>query len=245
MHCLKCVSLCPQHCHSISQSKHAFERTNCIACGKCVSAHCENLEVFGNDVSVDEIILEVLKDKKFYANSGGGITLSGGEPFYQAEFCLELLKQAKAHDLHVCMETCGFASKEIIEKSAEFVDVYLFDYKETNPQNHKAYTGVDNHLILENLYLLDNLGKSIIIRCPIIPGYNDTDEHFNGISSLANQLKNVVQIEIEPYHSLGAHKYAKLNREYTLSNIALPSNETIDLWIEKIQKQTKVKVLKA
>lgn len=205
----------------------------------------EALEMSGYEISVEEVIKEVLKDKDFYENSGGGITLSGGEPLFQTDFCLELLREAKKNNLHVCMETCGFAERHVMEETAGLVDIYLFDYKETNPARHKEFTGVDNKLILDNLKLIDELGKSIVLRCPIIPGYNDREEHFAGIAAVANKLKNLVEVEIEPYHTFGAEKYKRLDKEYHLSGVDAPDGEIVDLWIEEIKKNTRVKVSKA
>ncbi len=245
VNCLKCIPLCDNGCHYLEENTHKFDRNNCISCGKCINTHCEALEISGYDATVDEIINEIIKDKEFYDNSLGGITLSGGEPLYQSEFSLELLKQAKAHNLNTAIETCGFAKREVIKKFIDVVDLFLFDYKETNPIKHKNFTGVDNKLILENLHYLDSNGKQIILRCPIIPNYNDTAEHFNGISELANTLKNIVHIEIEPYHSLGETKYSKLGKDYNINSSKEIDEKTINLWIEKIQKQTKTKVLLA
>lgn len=202
-------------------------------------------EIAGYEISVEEVIKEVLKDKAFYENSGGGVTLSGGEPFYQSAFCLELLEQAKENGLHVCVETCGFAGTSILEQTAEFVDLYLFDYKETNAWKHKKFTGEDNRKILENLKYLDKIGKKMILRCPIIPGYNDRKEHLRGIADIAGFLKNLVEVEIEPYHTLGAEKYRRLGRRYDLSEVRSPEEETISMWIDEIQKHTTVKIERA
>lgn len=240
--CLRCVEKCPNNCHKVLDLKHIYNRSNCLACGKCLG--CEALEISGYIIDSDDVIKEVLKDKLYYDNSGGGLTLSGGEPLYQSEFCLEILKKAKENDLHICMETCGFANKDIIKKSAEFVDIYLFDIKETNVEKHKKFTGVDNKLILENLKTLDEMGKSIVLRCPIIPNCNDCDEHFEILGKLAESLNNILRIEVEPYHSFGEAKYSYLNREYILNNMASPKEKIVDLWISKIQENTKAKVIK-
>ena len=203
------------------------------------------LPVVPYEMTAEDVIQEVLQDKAFYDNSGGGVTFSGGEPLFQAEFCLELLKGAKETGLHVCIETCGFASKEMILQTAEYVDLYLFDYKETDSEKHKTYTGVYNEKILENLKELDEIGKKIILRCPIIPGYNDRAEHFAGIGILASELQNLIEIQIEPYHNFGVEKYKKLRRKYSLSDIHAPEEETVNNWVAEIQKYTVAKVVKA
>ena len=122
--------------------------------------------------------------------------------------------------------------------SAPFVDLYLFDYKLSDPGAHKRFTGTDNRQILENLTLLDSLGKDIILRCPIIPTVNDREEHFAAIADLANRLKHIREIQIEPYHDLGVSKYAKLSREYTLSHVQPVPLETAQEYVSKIQAMT-------
>ena len=194
---------------------------------------------------MEQILEEVLRDKPFYDNSGGGLTVSGGEPLYQAEFCLELLQRAKESGLHVCMETCGLTPPEILEKLAPFVDIFLFDYKETDPERHKVYTGVDNAQILQNLRLLNSLGKQIVLRCPIIPTLNDRPDHFRGIGALAEALEQVGEVVVEPYHAYGASKYERLDREYTLPSINAPDGETVERWMAEIQKYTGKPVKKA
>ncbi len=242
VHCLQCVALCPTHCHKKGVNGHEFNRAECLACGKCLNALCDALEGQGRPMDADEVLTEVLKDRAFYDNSGGGLTLSGGEPLSQAAFCKELLTKAKQEGLHVCMETCGFAPQEAITALAPLVDIFLFDYKESDPDRHKAYTGVAQDLILQNLRLLNELGRSIVMRCPIIPSYNDRSDHFAGIARVANELAHVEEIVIEPYHTLGSAKYTRLGRTYALSDVAAPTKETVRHWIEEIQKHTGVPV---
>ena len=244
VHCRRCVPLCPQGAHIINDEKHIFLREKCIACGRCLTPSCEALEIKGADISAEDILDEVMKDKLYYDNSGGGLTLSGGEPLWQTGFCLELMKKAKERGLHICVETCGFLPKETIEKSAEFVDIYLFDIKETDAERHKKYTGADNTLIIDNLKFLDSIGKKIFLRCPIIPNVNDRDEHLQAISALAESLENVMEITVEPYHSLGENKYERLGREYSLFGTRQYSDDEVSEIIQKIQARTHVPVKK-
>lgn len=234
--CGRCIPLCPLSCHSIADGKHIFDRTHCIKCGACTETYCGTLEKVGKKISSDEVIAEVLKDKVFYENSGGGMTLSGGEPLFQFDFALELLKKAKENGLHTAMETCGFTTAERIRRIAEYTDLFLFDYKETDSRLHKEFTAVDNALIINNLEVLDNMKKDIILRCPIIPGYNDRQDHFDGICRTANRLKSVLHVELEPYHSFGGSKYSSLGR--TERTIAMPSDSEKYSWLAAISKKT-------
>lgn len=245
--CGKCMSVCPAGCHSISKDGvHELSRENCIVCGKCADVcYAEALEMAGYEKTVDEVVAEVMKDEIFYQNSGGGLTVSGGEPMAQFDFVYELLKAAKERGLHTCMETCGFSSEENYRKIAEYVDIFLFDYKLTNPDEHEKYTGQNNELILSNLRMLDSIGAKTVLRCPIIPGINDTDEHFGAIASLANELGNVLEVNVEPYHPLGSGKAAMLDKEYKIGDISFPEDETVKEWIEKIKANTNVEVKKA
>ncbi len=229
-----------------------FYKDKCTGCGRCrgITAAdrdfvCFNgaKEICGKTVTADEVTAEVLKDKPFYENSGGGVTLSGGEPLAQYDFSLELLKKAKANGIHTAVETCGYAERSKILEIAKYVDLFLFDCKETDPELHKEYTGFDNKVILENLKALSDTGSKIILRCPIIPGFNDRAEHFKGISEAADKFSGIVHIEIEPFHPLGESKYSALGREY--ANIQTPDTETVDNWIEQIKLGTKKEVKRA
>lgn len=243
--CGRCAAVCPHGCHSFSNGVHSFDRSKCAGCGKCIDASCPALSFYGSVADSDEIIADVLKDKVFYETSGGGITISGGEPLAQPDFCVDLLKKAKEQGLHTCIETSGFASAETIEKTLPLVDIYLFDCKETDPENHKKYIGQDNAVILKNLRMISQSGGKIILRCPIIPGVNDRAEHFSGIAKLAEELDGVSEIQIEPYHSLGKGKYSALGMEYSLESEPVPDSDTAEKWIGEIQKHTQKKVSRA
>ncbi len=243
--CRKCAHVCPKDVHVFANGKHILARENCIGCGKC-EEEClyEAIEIAGKEKSVDEVIDEVLKDKIFYETSNGGITLSGGEPLLQYDFSLELLKRAKTEGIHTAIETCGYASEEKLIEIASFVDLFLFDYKITDAQQHKKYTGVSNEKIISNLKLLNSLGKQIILRCPIIPGINDTDEHFSAIANLANELNSVLEVNIEPYHPLGKSKAEKLGKEYELSGLDFTTDEQTQKWIKDVASKTNKPVKK-
>ena len=246
--CIGCgqCRICPQQCHQFNDGIHQFDRTACIQCGKCAEVCPPGaLEMAGKEDRIEDVLTEVMKDEAFYRNSGGGLTLSGGEPMLQFKFTLALLQAAKEKGLHTCIETCGFAPEDHYRQIAPYVDIFLFDYKETDPIRHKEFTGVDNTLIRRNLYMLDELGANIILRCPIIPTLNDTDAHFAGIARTANELAHVMEINIEPYHPLGSGKSELLGKSYALSTLTFPSEETVTGWINAIQQQTHIPVRKA
>ena len=143
------------------------------------------------------------------------------------------------------METCGFATGEQIRQIYPYVDIFLYDYKESNHDLHKEYTGVPDDIILCNLRLLDSLGAKIILRCPIIPGLNDRSDHFMGIAGLANSLENIISIDIEPYHPLGSGKARMLGRNYPLADLGFPSERAVENWISTVCSYTTVPVKKA
>ena len=244
--CGKCVPKCANGCHIIGENGHTFLREKCKNCFLCVESCPQNaLEKTGYVISSEAALDEVLKDAAFYKNSGGGLTVSGGEPMSQFDFTYSLLKSAKENGLHICMETCGYAKAENYKAIAPFVDIFLFDYKITNSAQHKKYTGVGNEKIIENLKLLDSLGAKTILRCPIIPTINDTDEHFKGIAQIADSLKNIIRIEIEPYHPLGANKSEMLGKAYALEDLSFTDEKTVDMWLNTIKQNTKIEVKKA
>ena len=214
VHCLRCVTACPQGCHTAIDGRHAFDRTACIACGSCLSPLCEVLEVAGDIRTIDSLLEEIQKDALFYENSGGGLTLSGGEPLLQADACEELLRRAKELGIHTCIETCGYASAEALEKTLPWSDLYLFDWKESDPVRHKEYTGVDNSKILANIQKLAQTDKEIWVRVPVIPDFNDTETEMAAIADLVSRLPTITRVTLMPYHTLGASKYPTLGLIY-------------------------------
>ncbi len=244
--CGKCIAACKNECHTIGENGHIFDRNNCNKCFACSEVcFAEALEKTGYEITPEAALEEVLKDSAFYENSGGGLTVSGGEPMAQFDFTYALLKMAKEKGLHICMETCGFANSESYKKIAPFVDIFLFDYKITNKDDHKKYTGVSNEKILENLKMLDLLGAKTVLRCPIIPTVNDNEEHLLGIAKTANELTNILGIEIEPYHPLGSGKSKMLGIDYPLSELNFADEKEVEGWIKLIFENTKTNVKKA
>lgn len=207
--CGGCERVCPNHCiHN-----EVFDRTHCTRCGKCTEkCFAGARELIGRSMSVDDVMVEILKDKIFYETSGGGMTISGGEPMFQADFTAELLKAAKANGLHTCLDTCGYCEWGEFEKVVPYVDLFLYDLKETDPMRHEKYTGVPLEPILDNLHRLDQSGAKIILRCPIIPGLNLRDDHADGIVAIAEGMKNIRRIDLLPYHPLGIAKAERIGR---------------------------------
>lgn len=244
--CGSCLKVCPKGLHTIGeQGEHLIDRERCARCFACSESCVGALEAAGKEMSVEDVLTEVMKDKAFYDNSGGGMTLSGGEPLMHFDFSLALLTSAKEQGLHTCIETCGYAPWEHIEALIPYVDIFLWDVKEIDPARHKEYTGVSNERILENLRKLSAAGAEIVLRCPIIPGLNDRKEHLSGIAALAEELSGVTRVDVEPYHPLGQGKSEALGRDYPLSHLSFPENETVQGWIDTIAAGTGKTVKKA
>lgn len=191
-----------------------LERGKCTVCKKCTEkCFAGAREVIGRMESAENVIKEVMKDKIFYDNSSGGMTISGGEPLFQPEFTLELLQLAKKQGLHTCLDTSGFASGDVIEKVLPVVDIFLYDLKESDAEKHLEYTGVPLEVIIKNLELIDRAGGRTILRCPVIPGLNDRVDHAMGIAETANSLSNLLEINIMPYHPLGENKAVNIGKK--------------------------------
>ena len=241
--CLECFNICS--CHFIDENgKHQINRNKCSTCGKCVDACSGALEICGKEMTAKEIIDIVLKDKAFYENSGGGLTISGGDPLYNIEFTKNILIEAKKYNLHTAIETSGYCSKEKLIEIIPYVDLFLYDYKETDLSLHKEFTGVSNEAIINNLFILNELKKPIILRCPIIPSFNDRGEHFRSIGEIAEKLENILRIEILPYHLLGKDKFNHLGIKYELKDIYPADEKTIEGYIKNIMRHTNKKVVK-
>ncbi|MBL8029197.1 MAG: glycyl-radical enzyme activating protein [Fibrobacteres bacterium] len=161
---------------------------------------------YGELMSVESIVAKVIKDRPFFEQSGGGVTLSGGEPLFQYEFAKALLTAFKQNGIHTCLDTTGFISKEKLEQIAPLVDVFHYDFKHGDSSEHKKWTGVPNELILANLELLNSRRAKIILRCPIIPGVNDTELHFKHIAELAKKYTAIQKIDLLPYHHYHSFK---------------------------------------
>ena len=241
--CGWCFENCPSKGHLMENGRHVLDRSFCIRCGRCAEkCYAGANTLVGREMTVEEVLADVMKDLPFYENSGGGMTLSGGEPMYQMEFTAALLAEAKGKGLHTCLETCGFAQLSQFMRILPDVDLFLYDLKESDPARHQLYTGAPLQLILDNLRALDEAGASMILRCPIIPGMNDRPEHFQAIAETASQLKNVLAVNIMPYHPLGESKLSRLGRPGQVENKSFADENAVTGWIKAIQDGTVVPV---
>ncbi|MGY0613642.1 glycyl-radical enzyme activating protein [Vibrio sp. FJH11] len=232
--CGKCIDVCKAG--AISRSNPNFiDREKCIECGACVDV-CPTgaLEIKGKRMSVEQVLLELKKDENLFRRAGGGITLSGGEPLAQPEFARELLKGCKAKGWHTAIETTGMALKQTIEDVFPWIDLALVDIKAINPHVHKEGTGVDNRIILENILRISFITK-VIVRVPVIPGFNDNEEEIQAIGEFAQLMSNVDTIHLLPYHNFGENKYSLLGRIYPMGNTESNPDEKIEQLKRKVE----------
>ena len=227
--CGECLKACSRGATVLgNEERISIDRDTCIGCGDCVTVcHPGARKLSGKNLTVQEVFREILKDEEFYKNSNGGVTLSGGEITMFPDFAAELLQLCRNHGIHTAIETCGYASWENMEKTAGFCDLVLYDIKVVDPLKAQKWTGVDNELILENGRKLAELGKSMIIRVPLITGVNDDTEEFSKIVDFTISLRTVKTIHILPFHHLGKSKYEMLDLEYSLAEVAEPDEESI------------------
>ncbi|EHL2367142.1 glycyl-radical enzyme activating protein [Escherichia coli] len=226
--CGKCIDTCPQQALSTTNAWF-IDRERCIQCGKCTEV-CPTraLEMKGKRMSVAAVMHELEKDESLYRRSGGGITLSGGEPLAQPEFARELLKACKARGWHTAIETAGFTTKSVIDEVFPYVDLALTDIKAIDPEIHKRNTGVNNSVILENLLRISFLTK-VVVRIPVIPGVNDHPQEIHNIAEFARLMQNVNTIHLLPYHNFGENKYNLLGRQYPMGDVKSIEEEKMEV----------------
>ena len=234
--CMDCVDACHSGAHLNLGGRHSLSFAVCDSCGDCVPACAHGaLRMIGEPMSVDKVLDEVMRDADYYRRSGGGLTLSGGEPLAQPAFAAALLRAARAAGLHTCLDTSGHAPWRALERAAGDVDLFLFDYKATDPAEHRRLTGRSNARILENLERLHDLGARIILRCPLVPGVNDTPEHLAGIAALAVRYPRIEAIEIMPYHSMGRAKAAAVGLPSPLAHLPGADEATKERWLDTLR----------
>ena len=240
--CGKCVTEC--NARSIEDGTLRLNRTECIKCGKCEKL-CLNgaNKIIGRETTAREIIAEVVKDRIFYETSGGGMTVTGGEPSYQPEFTLEILRLAKEEGISSAIETSGIGPIDFYRQVADMGTTFLFDIKCIDSKKHKKLTGADNNHIMSNLSFLMDSGADIILRLPLIPGCNDSDEDIEKLCDFLNKNKGRYRYaEIMPYHSLGTAKAGKtgLETDFMRENA---TKEEISRWLTLFDSHgTQIKV---
>ncbi len=244
--CGKCVVKCPQQANSIVDGKLVFDRDKCTACGVCTD-WCikEAREIAGKEYTVDELVKEAKKDQIFYEQSGGGVTLSGGEVMAQnIDYIEQLCKRLHREGISVFIDTSGYTKYENLKRLIPFADVFLYDIKAIDSEEHKDYIGVDNALILENLVKLSNDGAGIYARLPIIGKVNATDGYINSvIRFLEDNHVKVQQVNLLPYHDIGKGKYASLDRPYDEASMVKPDKELMEHFKAMFEEHGFTKVL--
>jgi len=231
--CGKCIQVCEVNAVNTDLNCKEEEKINrilCTVCGKCAMS-CPNqaLRVIGEQTNVEEVMRVVLKDKSFFRRSGGGVTLSGGEPLSQPRFAQEILKQCHKNNIHTAIETCGAVSRKVYEDVISIVDLFLFDLKILDLEDHKRLTGAINTEILENLqWLIDNFA-SVILRLPLIPGINTSKTNLIEIVRLV-KLFNIEEIHLMPFHQMGRDKYRHLGKTYALE-------KNLDMRLDEVGKR--------
>ncbi len=236
--CGECVRVCSAQAHLFDVvGIHRFDVNKCAGCMSC-AAVCSSkaIEPAGREMSADEIMEVVLKDKAFYGETGG-ITLSGGEPLLHGEGCVELLEKAKRHGMTAAVETSGFFDAGLINRVAPLVDLFLWDLKDGNAERHKLYTGQTNEIILKNLFEVDKYPTSILLRCIMVAGVNMDDENYRHIADTYARLSHCVGVELLPYHAYGGSKNKQLGYEDNGNKSWVPSREDLVLAEEKLRSR--------
>ncbi len=219
--CGRCSRACPSGAMSVIDGLNCYNPKLCQSCGSCVRACPSGAQIFyGYEATVEDLVRKVEEDDVFYARSGGGMTLSGGEALAQPDFALALLREARRHRLKTAIETCGCYPGGVLQEAVHHLDELIFDIKCLDPVKHREYTGGDNRQILANIsWVFENCSDlPILIRTPVIPGFNDTEEEIMGIREMIPFRPNI-RYEVLTYHRMGMPKYANLGRPYLLGDV--------------------------
>lgn len=234
--CYSCVKACPTGANQKEDDGSIWvDRSICTGCGACVEACLANARsVSGKWMTVNEVFDIVNKDSLYYSNSGGGITLGGGECTSQPEFVMELLNRCYDRAIHTCIDTCGYAPWNVLAEILKKVELVLLDIKHLDSGKHKELTGVGNELILDNAAKMKEMGKKIIIRVPLIPGYNDDEKNIKATGRFM-KLWGLDRVDILPYHRLGASKYHALGQEYPLEDLPALKKEEVQRTVKILE----------
>ena len=226
--CQECLAACSNGAIREFEGQLQWTADECRYCRSCASAcPAEAVEFIGHTMTVDEVVVEIAKDTPFYDQSGGGVTISGGEPLMQPSFLIQLLDACGEQGLHRTVDTSGHADTQTLLETASRVDLFLYDLKHMDPEKHYRYTGVSNDMILTNLEQLSHQGARIIIRLPVIPGINADEKNIERTGALAASLSGVIGINILPYHCAAEAKYRNLDLKNKASDIQRPSEDVI------------------
>lgn len=212
--CAACVDACPLGLPSGIGGGWARPRELCEACGRCVEA-CPTgaRQLAGRSLTVGDVLAQGLRDRVFYARSGGGVTFSGGEPLRQPDFVLPALEGFRKHAVHTAVDTCGLVDREVLLDAAGRADLFLYDLKHMDDARHREWVGASNATVLSNLEALSRAGAAIWVRVPVIPGVNDDPDNLAGTAALAARLPGVERVSLLPYHRLGSDKRARIGAE--------------------------------
>jgi pyruvate formate lyase activating enzyme len=220
--CGQCLPICPLNAIHLTNETMSINRSLCNNCGRCAEVcHSEAIRLLGQTMTVEELLEEAEKDMVFYKHSGGGVTLSGGEPLLNPDFALKLLRALKEGGISVGADACGHVPWASIEQMLPYIDFFLWDIKHMNSKRHEELTGVSNELILSNARSVSERNIPLYIRVPVIPGYNDSEENIRATCEFARGLSSVVEVDLLPLHHLGKVRYDSLNRGYLIADIPL------------------------
>ncbi|MHA1893343.1 MAG: glycyl-radical enzyme activating protein [Candidatus Helarchaeota archaeon] len=235
--CGECIKACPQKAIIATKEGLKTDREKCTNCGACAEA-CPSgaRELIGYEITINELIKEVEKDKPFYDNSGGGVTASGGEPTLQSEFIIEFFKKCKERGINVALDTSGFCKWERLNKILEHVDLVLYDMKVFDEKKHVEYTGISNKIILENLQKINAIGKEIWIRVPVIPIFTASEENIQQIGEYIKDFSHITRVDLLPFHKLGVSKYEKLGLDYACKDFEPPPEEEMKKYKKIMEK---------
>ena len=224
--CRECERQCENRVHIFDRENHVLNRDKCVSCGKCMENCPSNaLILSGKKMSLSEVFQIAMEDVKFYQQSGGGVTLSGGECLCQADFCTELLRLLKAQNINTAVDTSGYVSRTALDQVIPYTDMFLYDIKHIDIDKHKLYTGVTNERILDNLSYLNNKGKKVEIRIPIIPTVNDDERTIQQIGKLLSNYEVIQNVRILAYNNLAGSKYEMIGKENKMPKVEPPSEE--------------------
>lgn len=243
--CGECIQVCSQKVITRTTDGIIRDPVRCHLCQTCAE-HCpsEAIEFVGHKVTVDEVIRQIEKDTAFYDQSGGGVTLSGGEPLMQPDFLMELLEACSNLDLHCTVDTTGYADSELLLQVAQKTDLFLYDLKIMDATKHRDFTGVSNQLILDNLKMLSENKARIQVRIPIIPGINTNADNIHHTADFVATLPGVEHISILPFHNSARGKYRRLGMECMSADMQSPSNEHLKRiadWLRQSGLQVKIR----